>query len=93
MIATGDWHGADGRFFAGAALRSGDADGEDRADDRDHDTRIWQIVEHHVNAARDQLDCSGMRRVRVDEASAAKGQDNVGVVKLFDDEGVRGSFG
>jgi hypothetical protein len=23
---------------------------------REHDTRIWRVVEHHVRAARDQLD-------------------------------------
>ena len=25
---------------------------------REHDTRIWRVLEHHVHAARDQLDCS-----------------------------------
>ncbi len=33
---------------------------------REHDTRIWRIVEHHVNAARDQLDCSGNARMTFD---------------------------
>ncbi|MGH3852470.1 MAG: ISL3 family transposase [Pseudonocardiaceae bacterium] len=44
---------------------------------REHDTRIWRIVEHHVNAARDQLDCSGVSRVGMDETSARKGQDYI----------------
>jgi transposase len=51
---------------------------------REHDTRIWRIVEHHVNAARDQLDCSGVRRVGMDETSAAKGQDYVSIFADLD---------
>jgi len=46
---------------------------------REHDTRIWRIVEHHVHAARDQLDCTGVRRVGVDETSARRGQDYVSI--------------
>jgi hypothetical protein len=38
----------------------------------EHDTRIWRVLEHHVHAARDQLDCSGVHRVGVDETSHAK---------------------
>jgi transposase len=43
----------------------------------EHDTRIWRVVEHHVHAARDQLDCTGVHRVGMDETSARKGQDYV----------------
>jgi transposase len=46
---------------------------------REHDTRIWRVVEHHVHAARDQLDCSGVRRVGVDETSARTGQDYISI--------------
>ncbi len=46
---------------------------------REHDTRIWRVVEHHVLAARDQLDCSGVCRVGMDETSAAKGQDYISI--------------
>jgi transposase len=51
---------------------------------REHDTRIWRIVEHHVHAARYQLDCSGVRRVGMDETSAAKGQDYVSIFADLD---------
>ena len=51
---------------------------------REHDTRIWRVVEHHVRAARDQLDCSGVRRVGMDETSAAKGQDYVSIFADLD---------
>jgi hypothetical protein len=40
---------------------------------REHDTRIWRVVEHHVHAARDQPDCTGVCRLGRDETSAAKG--------------------
>ncbi len=46
---------------------------------REHDTRIWRVLEHHVHAARDQLDCSGVRRVGMDETSARRGQDYVSI--------------
>lgn len=51
---------------------------------REHDTRIWRVVEHHVTAARDQLDCSGVRRVGMDETSAAKGQDYISIFADLD---------
>jgi transposase len=46
---------------------------------REHDTRIWRVLEHHVHAARDRADFSGVRRVGMDETSAAKGQDYVSI--------------
>jgi transposase len=51
---------------------------------REHDTRIWRVVEHHVHAARDQLDCSGVRRVGMDETSAARGQDYISIFADLD---------
>jgi transposase len=51
---------------------------------REHDTRIWRVVEHHVRTARDQLDCSGVRRVGMDETSARKGQDYVSIFADLD---------
>jgi len=53
---------------------------------REHDTRIWRVLEHHVHAARDQEDFSGVRTVGMDETSAAKGQD---YVSLFADLAAR----
>jgi transposase len=50
----------------------------------EHDTRIWRVVEHHVYAARDQLDHSGVRRVGVDETSARKGQDYISIFADLD---------
>ena len=49
---------------------------------REHDTRIWRVLEHHVHAARDRVDFSGVRTVGMDETSARKGQD---YVSLFAD--------
>jgi transposase len=51
---------------------------------REHDTRIWRIVEHHVNAARDQLDATSVRRVGMDETSARKGQDYISIFADLD---------
>lgn len=49
---------------------------------REHDTRVWRIVAHHVHAARAGEDFSGVRRVGMDETSARKGQD---YISLFAD--------
>jgi transposase len=49
---------------------------------REHDTRVWRIVEHHVHTARAKQDFSGVRRVGMDETSARKGQD---YISLFAD--------
>jgi transposase len=46
---------------------------------REHDTRIWRVLEHHVGAARDQQDFSAVRKVGMDETSARKGQDYVSI--------------
>jgi len=51
---------------------------------REHDTKIWRVVEHHVHAARDQLDLSGVRRVGMDETSARKGQDYISIFADLD---------
>ncbi|MGH3717387.1 MAG: ISL3 family transposase [Pseudonocardiaceae bacterium] len=51
---------------------------------REHDTRIWRVLEHHVRAARDQLDLSEVRRVGMDETSARKGRDYVSIVADLD---------
>jgi transposase len=46
---------------------------------REHDTRIWRVLEHHVGAARDQEDFSRVTKVGMDETSARKGQDYVSI--------------
>src|SRR5918997_6701268 len=46
---------------------------------REHDTRIWRVLEHHVGAARDQEDFSAVRKVGMDETSARRGQDYVSI--------------
>ena len=46
---------------------------------REHDTRIWRVLEHHVHAARDRQDFSTVGKVGMDETSARKGQDYVSI--------------
>jgi transposase len=46
---------------------------------REHDTRIWQVLEHHVRGARDQQDFSAVTKVGMNETSAPKGQDYVSI--------------
>jgi len=46
---------------------------------REHDTRLWRVVEHHVGAARASVDFSGVSQVGMDETSARRGQDYVSI--------------
>jgi transposase len=51
----------------------------------EHDTRIWRVLEHYVQAARAGMDFSEVRRVGVDETSARRGQDYVSVFMDLDE--------
>ena len=50
----------------------------------EHDTRIWRVLEHYVEAARAGLDFSEVSRVEVDETSARRGQDYVSLFMDLD---------
>jgi len=55
---------------------------------REHDTRVWRVVEHHVRAAREGLDFSGVTDVGMDETSARRGQDYVSIFMDLDQRAV-----
>jgi transposase len=46
---------------------------------RVHDTRIWRVIEHHVDTERALLSFAGVTKVGLDETAAARGQDYVTV--------------
>jgi transposase len=46
---------------------------------REHDTRIWRVLEHHVNTQRAKLSFAEVTKVGMDETAAARGQDYVTV--------------
>lgn len=50
----------------------------------EHDTRIWRIVHHYVDAARARQDLSQVSRLGVDETSFRRGQDYVTVFADLD---------
>jgi transposase len=50
----------------------------------EHDTRLWRIVHHYVDAARARQDFSAVRRLGVDETSFRRGQDYVTVFADLD---------
>jgi transposase len=43
----------------------------------EHDTRLWRLLHHHVEAARAKLDLAKVTQIGVDETSAKRGQDYV----------------
>ena len=55
---------------------------------REHDTRIWAVVEHHVRAARESLDFSDVTDVGMDETSARRGQGYVCIFMDLDQHAV-----
>lgn len=50
----------------------------------EHDTRVWRVVHHYVDAARERQDLSGVSRLGVDETSFRRGQDYVTVFADLD---------
>lgn len=52
---------------------------------REHDTRIWRVIEHYVEGARAEADYSEVTSIGIDETSARRGQD---YVSLFMDLGL-----
>ena len=46
---------------------------------KEQDTRVWRVLEHHVEAARAGLDFSEVTDVGMDETSSRRGQDYVSV--------------
>jgi transposase len=44
---------------------------------REHDTRLWRIIIHYVEAALARTDLSNVRRICVDETAARRGHDYI----------------
>lgn len=45
----------------------------------EHDTRLWRVLEHYVEAAREQRDMTEVKRVGMDETSSKRGHHYVSV--------------
>ena len=45
----------------------------------EHDTRLWRVIQHHVEEAREQADHSDVKKVGVDETSSKRGQNYVSI--------------
>ena len=50
----------------------------------EHDTRLWRLVDHHVEEARQRVDMSEVKAVAVDETAARRGQDYVSMFMDLD---------
>jgi len=50
----------------------------------EHDTRLWRVIHHYVDAAWASEDWSAIRRVGIDETSFRRGQDYVSVFADLD---------
>ncbi len=46
----------------------------------EHDTRLWRLIQHHVNEARDEADYSDVKQVGIDETSSKRGHNYVTLV-------------
>ncbi len=43
----------------------------------EHDTKLWRVVHHYVEAAVDEMDLAAMRRVCIDETAAKRGHNYI----------------
>jgi transposase len=50
----------------------------------EHDTRLWRIIHHYVDAARARADHAGITRVAFDETAARRGHDYVSLFVNLD---------
>ena len=48
---------------------------------KEHDTRLWRIVDHRVEAARARADLATVKRVAIDETAARRGHDYVTLLR------------
>jgi transposase len=51
----------------------------------EHDTRLWRVVHHYVDAARARLDASGVTRIAIDETAAQRGHNYITLCVDIDD--------
>ena len=57
----------------------------------EHDTRLWRVVHHYIDEARERLDFLKVTRVGVDETASRRGHNYVSL--FFDMDGKRLMFG
>ena len=57
----------------------------------EHDTRLWRVIHHYVDEARERLDFSEVTRVGVDETASRRGHNYVSL--FFDMDGKQLMFG
>ncbi len=50
----------------------------------EHDTRLWRVIHHYVDKARENADVAGVTELAIDETAAGRGQD---YITLFVDIG------
>jgi transposase len=43
----------------------------------EHDTRLWRVIHHYVDAARDRADMADVTKVAIDETAARRGQNYI----------------
>ncbi len=51
----------------------------------EHDTRLWRVLHHYVECARDGMDNSQVKRVGVDETAARRGHDYIALFVDLDE--------
>ena len=56
----------------------------------EHDTRLWRVLHHYVEQAREEMDVSEVKRIGVDETSAKRGHNYI--TSFVDLDGARVLF-
>jgi transposase len=52
----------------------------------EHDTRLWRMLHHYIDTARDKLDFSNVQRVGMDETACKRGHDYISIFCDMDEK-------
>ena len=54
----------------------------------EHDTKLWRLLHHHVDEARDKVDMSAVTRIGIDETAAKRGHNYITLVMDMEEKKV-----
>jgi transposase len=52
----------------------------------EHDTRLWRVLHHYIDTARDKLDFSNVQRVGMDKTACKRGHDYISIFCEMDEK-------
>ncbi len=50
---------------------------------KEHDTRIWRVLHHYVEEARQKADYSEVKRIGMDETASSRGHQSIMLLSIW----------